>query len=528
MECTRIGYAATRRFTRLVEEHAGGDAFLDAFRSFPPTLDGLRAAAQQRSFPAASRTVLVEALRRQYRESEPMAAVERNLALLARPDALAVTTGHQLCLFTGPLYVPFKLLNAIRLARTLSDDLGRPVVPVFWMATEDHDRAEIDHAWLGERQVHWPGAAAGAVGRLPLEGIAPVVEQACTLLGSGSEAEALGRLLRECYQPGRTLADATRRFVHALFGRFGLLILDGDDPALKALFAPVMREELLNGITEQAVRYANERLAVRHAVQAHARPINLFHLRPGHRARIERDGDGYQVLHGGPRFDLDGLLAELEQHPERFSPNVLMRPLYQETILPGIAYIGGGGELAYWMQLKWLFQAVRLPMPAVLLRTSAAFLTAKHDRQRRELGLALEDLFLPAHALMDRVAHAASGRSSALPQERALLASLSASIRARATAIDPTLGPSIDAAAVRMQRILAQAEARMARALRRREAVHLGRVQAMLDALFPGGGLQERRHGILPMLAASGPGALDALLDALDPLDARFTMVVDG
>ncbi len=525
MTVHRIPYAATHRFSKLVVDQVGDDPFLNDFQQFPSSLAGLQQAASQRAFPAAHRTVLVNALRRQYAGMDISGPVQENMGRLAQPDALSVTTGHQLCILTGPLYVPFKLLNAIRLARTLTQTLGRPVVPVFWMATEDHDRAEIDHASLSGHAVRWPGEAAGAVGRMQLHGFGPVLDQVDALLGSGADADALRAELRRCYRPEYTLAEATRRFVHALFGRFGLLIVDGDDRELKRLFVPVMKEELLHSIAQRSVAYADERLHERYPAQAHARPINLFHLRPGHRARIDADDRGYQVLDGGPRFTAEELLLDVELRPQDYSPNVLLRPVYQETVLPNIAYIGGGGELAYWMQLRWLFQGVRVPMPVVVLRTSAAFLPPKQDRQREAMGLSVEDLFRPAHELADLVAQRAAGTDNDLVAEQEALAALFAGLRQRAAWVDPSLAASADAAAVRAQRMLHNLKDKMDRALRRREQVHVQRMRTVLEALFPGGGLQERTENILPMIAAEGPLVLDRLLEQLDPLDRRFSVL---
>lgn len=525
MPAHRILYAATHRFSKLVEDHAAGDPFLDDFRSFPSTHAGLEQAASARAFSAEHRSVLVKALHRQYEGIDIEGPVRENIDRLSQPDALTVTTGHQLCLFTGPLYFPFKLLNTIRLARTLSGELKRPVVPIFWMASEDHDRAEIDHAWLAGKKIQWPGASGGAVGRLTLKGIEAVLAEVDDILGAGMDADRVRVELRRCYTPGSTLAEATRRFVHALFGRFGLVILDGDDRELKKLFMPVMREELLNGITQRSVSYADERLKERYPSQAHARTINVFHLRPGYRSRIEADGDHYQVLDGGPRFTLDELLLDLEVRPQDYSPNVLLRPVYQEVVLPNIAYIGGGGELAYWMQLKWLFQAVQAPMPVVLLRTSAAFLSAKQGKQRGELGLSIEDLFKPAHELRDRVAHHFSVLDTDVVDEQQELDAFFQRLRTRTAAVDATLGASTDAAQVRAQRLLMNLQGKMDRALRRKEKVHIDRLDGVLEALFPAGGLQERRDNLLPMLAAHGPELLDRLLETLDPLNMHFTVI---
>ncbi|MEO8733343.1 MAG: bacillithiol biosynthesis cysteine-adding enzyme BshC, partial [Flavobacteriales bacterium] len=394
MERTAVNYRATGRFSPLVLDYLDAAPALREFYRWSADADGLHAAMQARTFDPTARKTLCAAFDRQYAGMEIRPEVRANLDRLRKPNTLTVTTGQQLCLFTGPLYVPFKIIDVIRLARELSS-AKRDVVPVFWMATEDHDRAEIDHTWINNVKVQWPGEAAGAVGRLKLDGIDAVFDKVDALLGPGSHADEMRELLRRCYRPEYDLAKATRLFVDALFGRFGILILDADDPALKAVFAPLMREELLNQVTERSVHYADAKLAEHYAVQAHARDINLFYLRPGQRSRIELRGDLYQVLEGGPAFTLDQLLAELEQHPENFSPNVLLRPVYQEAILPNIAYVGGGGELAYWFQLKWLFQAVQVPMPVLLLRTSAAFLGEKDQKRLADLGLTVEQIFRP-------------------------------------------------------------------------------------------------------------------------------------
>lgn len=527
MRPVHIEYAQTNRFSRLVLDHVAGDAFLDSFRQFPPTLEGLRKAAGNRSFTVDRRSALVRALRRQYDGLNVGEPVRRNIELLAQEDALTVTTGHQLCLFMGPLYVPFKLLNTIRLAKQLTETLGRPVVPVFWMATEDHDRTEIDHAWIKGAKVNWPGQVGGATGRLTLDGVDAVLREAELLLGTGAEAQRIVALLRASYVEDRSLAEATRWFVHELFGRFGLIIVDGDDRSLKQLFLPVMREEVLNGIVERTVTYADERLKERYAPQAHARALNLFHLRAGHRARIERQVDHFQVLEGGPRFTMDELLLDLEIRPQDYSPNVLMRPVYQETILPNIAYIGGGGELAYWMQLRWLFQSVQEPMPVVLLRTSAAFLDPVSERLRHRLALSMEDLFLPEHELLNRVARTASGTPTGMEAEAASIQAVFEALAERAARIDPTLRASVGAAHARTERILRSVQRGMDRALRRRESVELERMRKVLDNLLPDGGLQERRESILPLIAVHGTKVLDELLEALDPLDTRFTVLVD-
>lgn len=522
-----MSYRATGRFSPLVLDYLEGVDALRPFHGFTPDLEGLQAAISERTFPLERRRTLVQVLEQQYAGMDMRPEVRRNLDLLAAPNTLTVTTGHQLCLFTGPLYVVFKVLNAVRLAQRLST-LQRAVVPVFWLASEDHDRAEIDHAWVAGTRVQWPGATGGAVGRMPLEGIGPVLRQAGELLGPGSHADELRALLHRCYREDHDLARATRLFADALFGRFGVLVLDADDPRLKRSFAPVMQEELLNQVAVRCVRHAEARMDGHWRSQAHARDINLFHLRPGHRSRIEKQEARWQVLDGGPAFTLDQLLAELDQRPEAFSPNVLLRPLYQECILPNVAYVGGGGELAYWMQLKWLFQAVQLPMPVLMLRTSAAFLGAKDLARAKALGLSVPDLFRPAEELRAQVARAGAGFPLELGPDKERMATYYAGLAGMAAAADPTLKGAVEAMAARARRDVERLEQKLLRAAKRRQQEPLDRLGHVLEGLFPGGGLQERRDNFMPWYAQEGPAFLDRLLRELDPLEPAFSVLVEA
>lgn len=526
MHVEHIAYAGTGRFAPAVLDHLANDVFIRRFLELPGDMDGLVKAAAARTFDPQHRTILCDALDVQHAALELHPAVRANLRRLREPQALTVTTGHQLCLFTGPLYVPYKILNAIRLARDAEARLSRPVVPVFWMASEDHDAAEIDHASMRGVTIRWNGSSGGAVGRMVLENMEATLDAAIEAIGPGAHASWLAGRLREAYAEGRTLAEATRRLVHDLFGHLGLVVLDGDDPALKRLFVPVMEQELLNRITHRTVSFANERIRERYPVQAHAREINIFHLRPGMRSRIMPDGDVFQVLDGGPRWTMDEVLARVHSDPRSFSPNVLLRPVYQESVLPNVAYIGGGGEVAYWLQLRWLFQSLQMPMPAIFLRTSASTISAKHHRQWTGLGLSVEELFAPLEPLKARVARRYTGHATDLDAERALLEQVHASLAAKARDGDASLVRAAEAWHTRALKGVGRLEQALVRAAKREQEVHLRRMELVHGAVFPAGNLQERHDCILPAVAAEGPALLDRWMDLLDPLDRRFAIVV--
>ncbi|MFT3885557.1 MAG: bacillithiol biosynthesis cysteine-adding enzyme BshC [Flavobacteriales bacterium] len=524
MRAISLPYSVTGRFAQVVLDHLAQASRLDGLYAWPMDRAGIKEAIAARSFPEESRERLVRALERQYAGVELDAAVQQNLRTLGDPRSVTITTGHQLCLFTGPLYVPLKIMNTVRLARDLSTP-ERPVVPVFWMATEDHDRPEIDHVWFGARKLTWPGPVAGAVGRLPLEGIGAVLDELAPLLGYGTRAEELRALIRRCYRPEHTLAQATRLFVNALFGRFGVVVLDGDDAELKALFAPIMREESITQATERAVATTREQLKP-YGEQAHARPINLFHLQAGSRTRIERLEGGFRVSEQGPLISEADLLQEIETHPEHFSPNVLLRPIYQETILPNVAYVGGGGEVAYWLQLRPVFERFNVPMPVVVLRTSIALLEERSAERMSELGLTFHNLFRPLEELRAQVARGHASFDTSLAVEEKEARDLYARLAERARHTDPTLEGAVAAIGQRALKALERLEGKFVRAAKREQHDLLARLETLHGQVFPGGSLQERRDNFMPYYLAHGAAFFDLLLE-LDPLTKRFTMLVD-
>ena len=524
MQRSSISYRETGRFTPLVSDYLEGDVVFEPLTAFPFSRRGLEKAATDRQFETGAREILCVALDRQYTDVPMHPRVRASLAALKKPSTLTVTTGHQLCLFTGPLYFPIKVLNAIRLARELST-AERHVVPVFWMASEDHDNAEVDHAWVFGKKIHWPGESGPPMGRVPLTGIGEVMAELDALLGAGEHADELRAMLHMSYRPGSTLAQATRLFVNALFGRYGLVVLDGDNPDLKRRFAPVMKEELLEQVVQKEIAKTDAILAPRHAVQAHAREINLFHLSDRLRARIEKLGDRYRVLDGGTEYSTEELLDTLDDRPQVFSPNVLLRPVYQELVLPNVAYVGGGAEVAYWLQLKPVFERFNVPMPTVVLRTSAILLSAREQERMKKLGLSNADLFAPLEELRQRIARSTSTIDTDLSAERRKMDTFHQELADRVRAIDPSLEATVKADAHKAEKTLDHLEQKLLRVAKREQELPLQRLDKFHATLFPDGALHERRENFIPYYLQYGPAFFDHLLEALDPLERAFTIL---
>ncbi|MBK6752112.1 MAG: bacillithiol biosynthesis BshC [Flavobacteriales bacterium] len=346
MQRLALPYLATGQFKPIVLDYLQDEPKVHPFRVWPFNRAASEKALTARHFDPGKRTIVIAAIRRQYDGLSIPPQVEEHLQRLAEPDTYTVTTGHQLCLFGGPLFVLFKILNTVRLARELSTP-QRTVVPVFWMASEDHDLAEVDHVFLRCTLVHWPAGATGAVGRIPLSMIDEVVSRAIALLGDGSGAAEIAGILRSAYQDGKTLAQATRIFIDGLFGRFGVVVVDGDDPTLKRLFAPLMQEELLNEVVARSVHYAEQQMPVEYAPQAHARGQSLssqpWATRPfGAGGRwLQSDGRRPCVQHAGIIGPLGALSGSVLA--ERAAPSVVPGECATQYCLRG--RWGGGGVL---------------------------------------------------------------------------------------------------------------------------------------------------------------------------------------
>lgn len=337
------------------------------------------------------RQALYEALSEQYDGIPISEATRTNLERLKEPTTFTLTTGHQLVLFGGPLYTMYKVLTVIKLAERLNESLeGQQLVPVFWIHTEDHDFEEINHYYTSFTQKR--------VYEAPFQG----------KVGSHQLTEAIEALIPDgmpdslsaAYQAGRDMREAYFRFMNELFGAYGLVILDADHPKLKAQFRSVLRAEIEQQSAYQQVTATSRAMQARgYPLQITPREINLFYVGQGLRNRLLRQGDTYTVLDSSLSFSRTELLELVEQHPEQFSPNVALRPLYQEMILPNLMYTGGWGELSYWLQLRGVFEHHGVNFPLLLPRMSATVFSAETLHAWHGLGFQAADIHRPLHEL---------------------------------------------------------------------------------------------------------------------------------
>lgn len=468
--------------------------------------------ADKKSFSIKHRKVLVEVLQDQYQSLENAPAIEK----LLDDHTFTVTTGHQLNLMTGPLYVIYKIVSTINLAKQLKAEYPEyHFIPVYWMATEDHDWDEINHVNLNQKTYTWQTEQQGAVGRFNLNGISDFLSSLPYSLP----------IFQKAYTQSSSLSEAVRCYMHELFGAEGLVCLDADDARLKSLFLPMMEADLVDQVHETLVEKQNQHInELGYKTQINARGINLFYLLDGSRERIEKQGDHYQVLNQGIRFSLEELKNELQLHPERFSPNVVLRPLYQECILPNLAYLGGPAEVAYWLQLKGIFDHHQIPYPIVLPRNFALLLPSVEQKRVEKLGIQISDLFLPEASLVRKYVLENSVNSLDFKQEIEDVTPILEQMVLKAKQVDPTLEGSILAERQRWINGLERMAKKLKRAEERNHETAIRQIQQVKERLFPQGHWQERYDNLLDFYLDK-PRLIQDLLDSFDPLNFELYVI---
>jgi len=522
-----ISLADTSRYSKLICDYLNGEASLRPFYGHFPDLAGFkRQLAHRNKFDPLVRDVLVKSLQEQYLSCPPSALTKTNIQALASQDTFTVTTGHQLTLFTGPMYVFYKIVSTINLAKQLKAAFpASHFVPVYWMASEDHDFEEVNFFDYEDAKLVWDRAASGAVGRLSTAGLEKVWEVFVAQLPPSTAAKELKDLFQKAYLEHETLAAANRYLINALFGAYGLVILDGDDRNLKALMRPVIEKELLEKTCFTAVSKTNKLLKDRYKIQVNPRETNLFYLKDGLRERLILAGDHYQVNRTDQVFSKEALLQELSDFPERFSPNVLMRPLYQERILPNLAYIGGAGEISYWLQLKACFKAFQTPFPLLVLRNSVLMVAEKQQRKLQRLNIDFPSLFLDQERLVAMTVKDLSDISLDLSVQRRAVQAVFKDLKRLATKTDPSFTGAVNAQEKRQLNGLDTLEKRLLKAQKRKLSGEVKRIRDLHQVLFPNGKLQERYRNFTTYYLEMGDGLIPELMCHLDPFSNTHTLL---
>lgn len=480
-----------------------------------------QAALKKEVYSSETRKNLLNVWNRQIGSYASASQLE-NLKLLENETTFTVTTGHQLTLFGGPLYLVYKVLHVVRLAEEFNAGQKEfKAVPVFWMASEDHDFEEVKSTHLFSQKLSWDSNQTGPVGRFNMNDFNEVHETFKAFFdGKENEiSDLLSVSQKEDY------ASYLQEFLSKLFADFGVLVLQPDSRDLKREFVPVVLREISSDLANHAVQNTNKLIeAEGYKPQAHARDCNLFYLKAGERLRIEPVENGLAI--DGKVFTKEELTKLVESEPENFSPNVILRPVYQETILPNLVYVGGGGEMAYWIQLKGVFHVHHTLFPLIQQRVSIQLIDGALKKRLDKLNWPNERYFQSKDELKKLFLAENEGEDLNLSALFDSFNVLRSEMIEKAKSIEATLESFAEAEAVRMRKQLEGFEQRLVKQLKQRHEQTLQSIDFISERVIPENSLQERYFHWL-QFAPSGEfkQLLQSIHRELDPFEKELVVI---
>lgn len=518
----------TGYFSKLVNDYVHGDEGLKSFYGFEINDAGLKSAIEGRKAFPVDRELLYTVIREQYEGIELNDAVKANLELLRADNTFTVCSAHQPNLMTGYLYFIYKIVHSVKLAAHLKTlDPNADFVPVFYIGAEDNDFDELGHFRFDGKAFDWKTAQTGAVGMMSVdEPLERLIKDLLPLLGPAGVSEKYVRnTILTAYKRGNSIAMATRILINDLLGFLGVIVLDANDARLKRKFVPVIKEEVLRPKAFEIVRQDSDRLNETYKAQAFFRPINFFYLKEGLRERIEYINNEYLVLNTDLKFSATEMAAEIEAHPERFSPNVILRGLYQESILPDIAFIGGGSEVAYWMQLKNIFHHYGVFYPAVVLRQSAVVLDHKTAATQVKAGLDDHKMFRKTAELVDELVQAEKEEQWSLAAYQETLEQWRSDLSEKYAQLDKNLEGSVQSVLAKVTTQFDILDKKINRAVKKGLEIQVDRIYSFKEHAFPNDSLQERYETFLPHYLNYGQQFFEDLYQHTDPYGKQFLVL---
>ena len=524
-----IPYQSTGFFSKLAIDYVDKAHELQPLLSFAPTLDGIKKAIEERKKYPTNRKAVVQILKEQYQTIAVADKVKANIDALLLENTFTITTAHQPNIFTGHLYFVYKILHTVKLAEAFKKQLPENnFVPVYYMGSEDADLEELGHVFVNGKKYEWQTNQTGAVGRMKVDKeLIKLIDGIAGQVLIHSFGAAIINTIKDCYQEGVTIEQATFKLVNELFKDFGVLVILPDNGALKKLFIPVVEKELNEMFSHRAVAATVAAFPATYKVQTSGRELNLFYLKDNRRDRIEEEGAKYKIHDTAVVFTKDEIIEELHQYPERFSANVILRPVFQELILPNIAFVGGGGEIAYWLELKKVFEAVKVPYPVLVLRNSFLIVPKIAVERMQRLNLTINDLFKKENDLINELVKKESNLQLELQNEKKTLNDIYANLQIIAGAVDSTLVKHTAALQAKAAKKIIDLEKKMLKAEKRKFEAQQRQLHKLKMELFPNNNLQERIENIIPFYAIWGDDFIKSLYNNSLALQQEFVVLTE-
>ncbi|MGZ3863520.1 MAG: bacillithiol biosynthesis cysteine-adding enzyme BshC [Bacteroidia bacterium] len=513
----------TNSFSKIFLDYISGK--LNDFVAYEPTPEGIAAFIKKNNYDSLDRNVLVAELQKQNAGLKLSDATQKNIEQLKNKNTYTITTGHQLCLATGPLYFIYKIISVINFCETLNKKYPQNYfVPLYWMASEDHDFEEINHINLFNKKFTWNTAQKGRVGDFSLENIDSFLNEIKDVLGENENAKTILQILKTAYSQ-KNLAEATRFLVNELFGNYGLIVLDGNSKTLKQQFITEIKKDIFENFAFKAVNNSIEKLKAKgYEAQVTPREINLFYAGKNFRERIILENSKFKVLNSDLEFSKGELEKKIETETESFSPNVVTRPLYQQKIIPNAAYVGGPGELAYWLQYKTMFEEASIPFPVLVPRNFVLYIEKGLQQRIEKLNLNVEDFFVGKDKLIKDFA--LKQQPFDLEKEKEALKKHFEEIKKNISKVDKTLEAATDAELQKNLKSLELLEQKALRAIKQKNEQSLNQIEVIHGRLFPDGVPQERVENFLRFYLSNPNFIEDVRNTLLSPSFSRHLYIL--
>lgn len=531
---SQIPLQAIPGFSKLVADYLTGTPELKHLYKYDFNIESFAQVIADKANDNTDRELLVKVLKKQYANVEMTELTSLNIELLSSPKTFTITAAHQPCVLLGPVFNIYKIASTINLANQLKAKYPEHnFVPIFWMGSEDHDFEELGTTYIYGKKIEWPAnppdplskggvKEGGAYGRRKLTGFEKVLGEAQAIVGDSGKF--LIDKLREGLAKFDTFGPYTRYLINELFGETGLVILDQDDAELKKKFSPIIIDEITKSSAVRVVADNVKWLETNYTAQATAREINLFYLGDNSRERIIKTHEGYEVNNTKLKFTESEILQLVKNNPEFFSPNVILRPVYQELILPNLAFIGGAGELSYWMELKAVFEYHKVNYPMLVMRSSMTMINNGIEKKMAKLGLSAIDFFGNPDQTISAFVKSKLSDDIEFAEEKKSMTALFDSFVEKAEKVDPTLKGAVQAEKQKQLNALEVLEGKIIKAEKRKQEESINQIRALFQSFSPEQSWQERIENFIPFYLKDYNFVADAVKFA-DPFNRAMLIV---
>ena len=487
----------SKKFLRFIENET---------LSYYPKEENILKTLKHLNFSKDNREVMFKELDQQYENLETSSLVKKNIKSILSDHTFTVTTGHQLNIFTGPMYVIYKIVSVIKLSQTLSKKYPKyKFIPIYWMASEDHDFEEIKSFHSNGKTYTWDIKSKGPVGNLNPD----------TLKNIFKEDISIPEFFKDAYSSSSSLSEAVRKYMNNLFGEYGLISIDPNSKNLKKNISDIIVDDVINNTIENIEKSSEE------ASDVYVRKINFFYQESDLRERIDKT-DKYNVLSTSLSFTEKEIKDRIKSSPELFSPNVITRCLYQQRILPNVCYLGGPAEIVYWESFKKFFDNYNISYPVLVPRDFALLLTTKVQKLIKKLNLLPRDLFEDKNKIENKVLAVEADDSKNFKREIDDINKILTNVSDKFEKEDPTMKPHVLSTAKKIENRLLQIERRYINKQKKNNIKMINQISDLFTFLNPDNSIQERKENVISFYELN---FIEDLIQNLDPLDLKFKIL---